>query len=356
MRYVPMDSLTEGMIVARNLYDANQNLLLKEGSEVKNAYKDKLKSMGLQGIYINDEFSNDIEVKDVISETVRLKALQTVKNVFIYPEQNSNNNKKSSLDDAKDILTKIIEDILENKDTMINLVDLKIFDDYTYFHCVNVAVLSIVVGMACGLNNAQLNDLGLGAFLHDIGKMFVHKKILNKNGRLDTDEFEHIKKHPEFGYQYLKKTFKIPAPAYVAVLQHHERYNGTGYPHQKSKEGISLYGRIICIADVYDALISNRTYRGALLPSEAMEYIMANGGTIFDPKLVQIFVTKVAPFPIGTMVNLSNGCKGIVIENFEKFCMRPKIKVVEKDNKIIQDPFIVDLSDLSDNRNVTIIN
>jgi HD-GYP domain-containing protein (c-di-GMP phosphodiesterase class II) len=347
----------EGMTVGKSLYDINHKLLLSKGNVISRTYIDRILLLGYQGIYIDDELSADIEVKDVIRDELRMKAIQSLKDAFIYTDVESVGGQKQlkqKMDVTKMMITNIVEDILENRDTMVNLIDLKFFDDYTFFHSVNVAVLSVLVGVELGLSREQLFNLGLAAILHDIGKIFIDIDILNKPSKLTADEYTIMKKHSEYGYNYLKETYEIPSAAYVAVLQHHEQYDGRGYPSGKGKGDISLLGRIICVSDVYDALTSNRPYRAQLLPSEAMEYIMANGGIMFDVNLTKIFVRKVAPFPVGTYVRLSNGYLGIVAQNFEEACMRPRVKIIlDKAGKRIP-PQIVDLKNDRFLRNVTI--
>ena len=123
-----------------------------------------------------------------------------------------------------------MDELLENKDVMVNMIDLKNFDNYTYAHSVNVAVLSIIIGIALDLNRNTLIKLGLGAILHDIGKVFINKGILNKPGKLTEVEFSKIKKHSMLGYKYIRDRFKLPTISHGAILEHHERYDGTGYP------------------------------------------------------------------------------------------------------------------------------
>lgn len=354
MRFVQINGLIEGMCLGKSLYDKNDKLLLSKGSIIQKSYIDRIYNMGYQGIYVEDKISEEIEVQDIIKEDLRRKTINTVKNVFI--QANSDNNDKCSgkVNQTKLLVGDIVEQIIDNKDTIVNLIDLKMFDDYTFYHCVNVAVLSIVLGASIGMNKEELFNLGLGAILHDIGKIFIDSSILNKEGKLTEEEYNIIQKHAEYGYDYLKETFEIPSAAYVAVLQHHEKFDGTGYPTQKGKNDISLYGRIIGIADVYDALTSNRPYRKALLPSEAMEYIMANGGLMFDINLTKKFVQKVAPFPVGTSVKLSNDYKGIVVKNYEEACLRPKIKVVFDSNNMEIKPQYYNLKDDKKLRNITI--
>lgn len=360
MRYVPVDGLVDGMIVGKSLYDINHNLLLSKGSEIKESYIEKIQKLGYQGVYIDDEISADIEVKDVINDEIRMKMIKTIKDVCIHSDldstssKNDRNQLEKKIQTTKKLICNIVEQLIENKDAMVNLIDLKFFDDYTFFHSVNVAVLSIVIGVGAGLKKEELYNLGLGAVLHDIGKMFIDKDVLNKEAKLTNEEYDLIKKHSEYGYKYLKETYQIPAASYVGILHHHEKFDGTGYPSNVAEDDISFIGRIICIADVYDALVSNRPYRAALLPSEAMEYIMANGGIMFDVNLTKIFARKVAPFPVGTYVKLSNGFTGIVAENYEEACMRPKVKIIfDNAGKKIM-PRYINLKDEKQLRSVTI--
>ena len=180
-------------------------------------------------------------------------------------------------------------------------------------------------------------------FFSDIGKVFIDKDILNKPGSLTEEEYELIKSHSTFGYEYLKKGNKYPLN-HVGVLDHRERYGGGGYPSGIKEDLISYFGRIIAVAYAYDALTSDRPYREALLPSEAMEYVMGSVSTLFDPDIVKVFVRKIAPYPIGTCVRLSNGMVGIVVENYEDLCMRPLIRVFQDQGEEIE-PYEIQLSD-----------
>jgi HD-GYP domain-containing protein (c-di-GMP phosphodiesterase class II) len=197
--------------------------------------------------------------------------------------------------------------------------------------------------------------LGLAAIMHDIGKVFVPKKILNKNAALTKDEFEVVKKHSYLGYSYIKDNTEIPSMSYVGILQHHEKFNGTGYPFNLNGDKISQFGRIVSIVDVYDALTSNRSYRNAASPSEAIEFIMGNSGNSFDPVLVDIFCKKVAPYPIGTSILLSDNRIGLVIQNYEDCCTRPVVKIYKHGNKKVK-PYIIDLKNDKNAMSVTIKN
>lgn len=352
MRFVPVNCIKEGMILGRKIQGKNDELMLNTGSVIHASYIEKLKNMGYIGVYIDDDLSDDIQINEVISQSLRFKAINSIKSVFTIIETGKDL-PKDTVDNICNLIDDITDSVLNNRNILTNLIDLKVFDDYTYYHSVNVGILSIIMGASLNLNKNRLCHLGLAAMLHDIGKVFISKKILNKPDKLTQDEFEVIKFHPLKGYEYLKKFFDIPISSYNAVLQHHERFDGFGYPKGFKGNKINLYGKIIAIADVYDALTSKRPYREAMAPSDAMEYIMSGYGSLFDPVLVKIFMQKVAPYPIGTCVALSNGSTGLVTENYSDYCLRPKIKIFMHGNLEVE-PYFIDLKHDMSLLNVTI--
>jgi HD-GYP domain-containing protein (c-di-GMP phosphodiesterase class II) len=341
------------MRLGKSLFNASGELLLSEGKELIPPYIDRLRQLRINGVYIDDSISEDIEIQNVVSDEVRNKAVQGVRNIMTHAISDNPADKTAAIVKAKEIVEALMEEIQKNSDLMVNMVDLKVFDEYTYYHSVNVAILSTVVGVAIGMNRKDLFALGLASLLHDLGKVFIEKEIISKPGRLSEDEFSDIKRHSELGYTYLRSMFEVPVKASMGVLHHHERYDGSGYPKGLSGEEISLFGRIIAVADVFDALVSDRPYRKALLPSDAMEHIMGNGGVIFDPNIARIFAMKIAPYPLGTAVELSNGNVGLVVENYEGFGLRPAIKIITEKGKSVT-PYVINLLTDSKCLNITI--
>jgi len=344
MRYVPIQSLKENSILKRTVYGPNRKVLLKEGVILDSYYISKLKNIGINGVYIEDQLSKGIDIKNIISEELRHEAVINVQETFIYAQKSHASDKEyEKNNDMINILTKnIVDEILNSQDLMINMIDLKVFDDYTFYHSLNVAIISIVLGASLDFTKEELYSLGLAAILHDIGKIFIPIEVLNKPGKLDSKEWLLMKNHPKKGFKFLKDKFRLPADAYKGILMHHERWDGTGYPKKHSFNEISIYGRIIAVADVYDALISDRPYRKGLLPSEAVEYILAGNDTLFDPKIVDVFLRKVTPYPSGTIVKLSNNSLAIVVENFEGQGSRPLVRVFNQNGENIE-PYILDL-------------
>ena len=343
MRFVPVNCIKAGMKTGKSLIGKNDELLLNSGVIIQESFIDRIKDLGYNGIYIDDEMSEGIEIAGVINDDLKFRTVKVIKDTFIKMEK-SKGGKLDNIDGITGILSLIIDEVVGNRDALVNIIDLKVFDDYTFYHSTNVAVLSLIVGVSLGLDKGTLYNLGLAALLHDIGKVFIPKEVLNKPSKLETDEFELIKTHAIKGYQYLKDKAGIPAHSYIGILQHHERFDGFGYPTLVGGKQISLFGRIIAVTDAYDALTSRRPYRRAMTPSEAIEYVMGSGGMHFDPEIAVCFTQKIAPYPIGTCVRLSNGTTGIVVENYRDYCLRPKVKIVQHNGKKIE-PHYLDLKE-----------
>lgn len=197
-------------------------------------------------------------------------------------------------------LLRTIEDIIElvkkNQNVLSSLSTLKTYDRYTFSHSINVFFLSMMTGYKFSFSKVQLLDLGMSALLHDIGKASIPKRILNKKTKLTNLELEIVKTHASNGYFFVKENIRIPDISFVGILYHHEKFDGTGYPVGVKGEKIDIFGRIIAIADVYDAITSDRPYRKALTHSKAMDCICANSGKYFDPQVVNAFADCVEAF------------------------------------------------------------
>lgn len=330
MRFVPASCLKPGMIMGKDLYSDDNELMLSKGKMLSETEIRRIRILKYPGIYIQDDISSEIEVKSAINSSLKNKTVKVLKQFFNHVKNGEDKRSIIEFNRIKELVNKIVDEISADKNTTINMLDLKVFDDYTYYHCVNVAVISIILGVAAQYPTNSLYKLGIGALLHDIGKVFLSKEIIDKKGKLTQVEFEEIKKHCIYGSRYLRDRWEVPYESNVAVLTHHERFDGSGYPHNLRQEKIPEFGRIITIADVFDALTSDRPYREAMQPSEAMEYIMGGSGVMFDPVFVNIFTRRIAAYPVGTCVELSNGLIGIIVENYECPCMRPKIKILSK--------------------------
>ena len=323
MRYMPMARVQTGMALGQDIYDGEGKLLLGRHLILEDASLEELLRLGFTGIYIDDEFSEDLTIAQVVRPEFKRDALEIVHSLFL-----EHKNYSMEQDNIQQVVMDVLGDVMGNSDLMCNMLDIKTYDDYVYFHSVNVAVLSTMIGTACDMNQEELDILTTAALLHDVGKRFVEEDVLNVKRALTEEERIMIVQHPKLGYEFLKDNFDFTPEVYESVLQHHEWYNGCGYPLRRSGSEIPIYARIIKIADVYDALTSKLPYHEALPPSEAVEYIMANAGAEFDPDLVDVFIRKIAMYPAGCEVSLSDGRTAVVMENNEEYILRPKVKVI----------------------------
>lgn len=353
MRIVPIECVRSGSYLGKTIYDNEGRILLKAGALLSQNIVKSIRNLNIYSVYIIDEYS-EMEIEDIIKPELRQKSVLLVKETFknidslsSHTSKDKNSLLKSNeiyFSSISEVAEELLENILNNKNILVSLVDIKSMDNYTYQHSVNVAILSLILGISLKLSKIDLINLCIGALIHDIGKVFIPKEIITKNGPLTFDEYELIKSHPRKGYDYLDSQYTLKTASKLIVLQHHERIDGYGYPNNIKGSKLNSLSKIVAIADVYDALTSDRSYRRALCPSEALEYIMANAGTMFDFDLVTIFAKTVVPFPFGTIVRLSNGDVGIVQETLPNFPLRPNVKIL-KSNDIKKEGRLVKLVD-----------
>lgn len=354
MRLVPVNSIKEGTFLAKTIYDTDGKLLLAKGYKLTQSLLRKVEESGIMSLYINDEYS-DNEIEDIIKPELRRKAIGTVKdsfeNIFKFNKhsQSAVVNKKAEMDkkyeqigNITQMADDIVDEIISQKNILINLVDIKSMDNYTYEHSINVTVLAIILGMELKYDKKKLTELAVGALLHDVGKVFIPKELLLKPGKLSDSEYETIKHHTTRGYEYIKSDETISFTSSSIALQHHERVDGTGYPQGIKEDKIYEYAKVVSIADVYDALTSDRPYRRAVSPNEAVEFIMGAAGRYFSYSMVNSFIKKIVPYPEGTIVRLSNGDIGVIEEINIDFPLRPRIKVIKRTG-VGWEPVSVDL-------------
>ncbi|MFY8062195.1 MAG: HD-GYP domain-containing protein, partial [Usitatibacteraceae bacterium] len=208
----------------------------------------------------------------------------------------------------------MVNSILRNSSALVSLTSLKRRDDYTFMHCVSVGIFMIGLGRQLGLDTAQLRMLGAAGLLHDVGKAYIPLDVLNKPGSLSPLEGEIMRAHPRLGYDALIEAGYTVETVLDAVLHHHERLDGSGYPEAFSGNEISLISRIASVADVYDAVTSQRVYHSAMAPTAALRMIRKRAGIDFDSTVAQALIKVVGIYPIGSLVRLSSGHLAVVSE------------------------------------------
>jgi HD-GYP domain-containing protein (c-di-GMP phosphodiesterase class II) len=250
---------------------------------------------------------------------------------------------------ARLVVNSLIDHVLQDEQTMIRMTAIKDYDDYTYYHAVNVSILSIGLGMKLGLSKKRLSELGIAAFLHDIGKVNIPKEILNKENSFTDAEWNIMKQHPSEGVKIIMRTMKMePMMIRGAIVsyEHHNNYDGSGYPSVPHQHQLDLYSKIVTIADRFDAMTSARVYsRVPKSPEKALQILVEGAGKDVDPLLLKMFIKLVGVFPIGTLVALDNDELGIVYKGNADEPERPQILlVVDSQGRKIENT-LVDLAE-----------
>lgn len=333
MRLVPLECVKPNTVIGKTLYDAEGRILAKNGLVLTEAIISKMKAIKIPAIYIIDEYSTE-EIEDIIKPSLRQEAISTIKEAFSSINRITVADKLSKKDakyfnNIENMAENLIESVLNNNNVLLSLVDIRSMNNYLYSHSVNVAIISLVLGIALKLSKKQLQNLCIGALLHDVGKTFIPNEILMKETELDSEEVLILEQHSNLGYKYLSDTYNLSAHCKMIVLQHHERPDGLGCPNKLTADKINNLSKIVSIADAYDSLSTGRPNKKAMFPSDVLEYLMSNAGKMFDYDMVNKFCKIVIPFSSGTLVELSTGDIAVVQETLPNFPLRPIVKIIK---------------------------
>ena len=331
------------MITAQSIYNPLGASYLTKGMELSPTYIERLEKARFDGVTVT---SLDPKLKlappdDIVQEKTRISAIQNVATAFHSVEENG------TFDPAplQGISENILQDIIAQQKNLVQLTDIRLHDTYTFAHSVNVAILSSLLGVLLKLSREEQLKLTLGGLLHDIGKITVPYEILTKAGHLTDDEWSVMQGHPEAGRQRLKKMFPNDTLLSTIALQHHEHIDGSGYPNHLKGEQIHRYGRIVAIADVYDALTSVRPYKRAYTPSVAHRLMATCSPGHFDLDLLKLFFDNVAIYPVGTILKTQDGYAIVKKVEFG-YTLTPVVCVfANREGKLLNAPSDLDLKE-----------
>jgi len=346
---VSLDKALTGSVIARTVYSHDGVLLLSEGMRLTEEHKRKLSHNGVSDLFIEQPEYTGLTVSDIVRQEVLTDVKAQVKDIMAMPSL------KAGIDAKRvaDLIELLLDDILTSGEILSHLNGLRSIDEntYTFSHSVNVAVYAMVTGIGMDMSRETLKELGTGAIMHDVGKMMVDGNILQKPGGLTQLEFEEVKKHTVLGYELLQKIEGMGNAAAQIALSHHERMDGSGYPRGMSGIEIPLASRIVAVADVYDALTSDRVYRVKEDTHKVLDYIANQAGSHFDRMTAEAFVRQIAHYPVGTAVVLLSGSKGLVSRQNRNLPHRPCIRVViDADGVMLKRHQELDLSQSNGNR------
>ena len=380
MYLVSIKSLKPNDILGKAIVSEKGQVLLNKGVKLDEHYINILDKYGYQFVYIEDDDTKDITVEDDISDELKTKAIKTIKKVFdiVTPTKDDN------VDDFKEIIKKIEKGEIKKKladspfiksiesmsyDIVNSLGDVKVLngmaslkrqDNFTYQHCLDVTILSVALASKLLYTKKRLIELAKGCLLHDIGRILINKSLYTQPRKLSDAEFELIKKHPQIGYLVLKDVSQVGIIGSHIAYQHHEQQDGLGYPRglkgnnllpvpdKVTEEGyIMPLAEIVCVTNVYDALVSPRAYRSAYTPDQAFFIMKRMAGKQLNIEAFRVFSDMIPAYPIGTTVYILNGKYknfiGVVSKVNQENLSRPTVRLLYNASKKRISPLEIDL-------------
>ncbi|EFM24157.1 MULTISPECIES: HD-GYP domain-containing protein [Selenomonas] len=343
MLRLPVSKLKDGMVLGQSLFNTAGGSYLVKGQPVTIDYIRKLRQIGIQSVTVTsmDPAHKLPPPPDVIEEKTRINAISTVYNTFQSIEENG------TLDTTalQRVTDSIVFDLFENRNNLVQLTDIRAHDAYTFAHSVNVAVLSAMMGMLCHMPRDEISLITLGGLLHDLGKVDVSSAILTKNRGLSDREFKIMKNHPLDGSRRILNVSDLPKKSILAAIaaQHHEHIDGSGYPNGITGNEMHHYAKITAIADVYDALTSERPYKKAYMPNIAYNIMHNINKGQFDQDLLDTFFNNVALYPEGAVLKTTFGFAVVKESRFGRTTTPIIILFADTNGKLLNERSVIDL-------------
>jgi HD-GYP domain-containing protein (c-di-GMP phosphodiesterase class II) len=347
MRLVPIATLSEDSRLARDILSGRDGApLLRAGVTLSARFVDHLHKAGIQAVWVEDEYGRGIDPVPVISAQTRAHATRVLSALHGEAKEAVAAGRTldpESTDELSDVVDHILQEIEEHDGKAVVLADLCGARAYDLQHSIDVAALGLLIGRRLIIEHGWLDykgerqddrheerlfRLGMGLILHDIGKLALPESILQRPGRLSEDEFELVKTHPKAGAKLVRDTGVWDPLVQASVLRHHERWDGSGYPDGKVGTEVHEMARIAAVADTFDAITSERVFAPAKPAHVGVRAILAGAGTLFDPVICDVFSRRVAPFPPGIEVELTDGRRAVVVSVPANEPDRPVLRVI----------------------------
>lgn len=341
MQRVSVGFLEAGMVAARNVHSAEGRLLVTKDTVLSDAMVANIQKTSLGSIYVRNPLFQDIEAEEVVTEDNRRKAVMALKSAVTAYQKT----KVLDIQPLKKVLRELVVEIIRNRDSMIHQLDMRTYQDYIYAHSVNTCVLSVLIAVNLDYPEGKLTDLALGTMLHDVGMMMLPDALLMKMGNLTPEESKQVQQHPEDGFNILRTVREIPITVAHIAYQHHERVDGKGYPRNLTADKILEFAKVAAVADTFDALVSDRPYRKGMVPHEAYEVMMALADSYVDRDILHLFLTHVAIYPVGAVVQLDNGQHGVVTKVLPRLQTRPQVRLLtDQQGNLLSEQTEIDLT------------
>jgi HD-GYP domain-containing protein (c-di-GMP phosphodiesterase class II) len=341
MKFIKVSELKAGDRFSKPVYIDQENILLPPNVPLKQKEIDRLVRWGIEtvtteGDLLSEDSSADKSTKvalaNILKAPLHQQFLKTYTTLLegMQAVQSAVKERQSIdtilIDKTVDTLVKVLKD---KREEFVQYIFFENTGESTFAHnALHCATLSTLIGMQMGILQHKLFPLTTGALLHDVGMLRIPESIVEKQGKLDPKEAQTIKVHPIYSYTIIKKELNYSDEVAIVALQHHERWDGQGYPKGLSGKQIHLYARIVSVADAYEAMISKRPYRNSMIGYQAMKSLLSDNGRRFDPDVLKIFIQSMGIYPLGSIVLLSDSSIGSVIETNPESPLRPKVKIL----------------------------
>ncbi len=335
-KFMRTRQLQPGMRVDHPVVDRLGRILVARGAELDEYIIDSMVKMGIMSVYIQEitddedappcpaaqknieKLRTDDQAKVSLSDSVRKRVSEGIQYVY------NNTDDPALIQTTDNIADSLMSAIQENDAMAIDISALKTSDEYTFKHSVDVATISMIVAKKMGMPEEAIHEIGVTGLLHDVGKTKIPPEILNKPGRLSDDEFAIMQQHSVYGYRIIQNHEDLSDDVKLGVLQHHEKINGKGYPMSVPGDKINPYAKVLAVADIYDALVTERPYKAAFSQREAVEMIMSMTQEL-DLYAMESFLQSMILYPVDSVVELSNGERARVVKNSPYYILRPTV-------------------------------
>ena len=316
-----VDQVRNGMILAKPVFNLNGTKLLEKNYTLDEKMITRLENAGAKRLWVTDD--SNLFLKDFVPQKIYNETVKELEDV----QAKVTKGKSFDAYTVNEVAHELVEQIIANEMPFAEMVRMKLTENTVLEHMVDVSLLSIITAKALGMDKLDMRFLGFASLVHDVGKIFVPAEILAKPAKLNESEMRLVKKHPQIGYDILSGIEGINKHTLNVALQHHERLDGSGYPHGLQGKHIKLFSRIVAIADIYTAVIREKSYRPRIPIYEAGELLWSDAGAKLDRKLTSVFLRNVVAFPLRSSVKLNNGKVGKVVYQNSEFPTRPIVSI-----------------------------
>ncbi len=325
MRVISIDSVKGNELLAKDILNNNNSILMAAGTVVKREYVKRLRDLDIEFIYVDDELAQGVNLTESLELQIKEQCQEAVRNILLkYSFHND-----QELDEIRTIADEIISDIMNEPEVMYNLSSIRNKNESTYSHSLNVCALSVILALKLKQPKTKVKDIAIGCLLHDIGFTYISMDFSNLRAEdCSEKELKEIKKHIIYGYSAVEKVDWLSAISKDIIISHHERLDGSGYPFRLKADKIKIGSKIAAVCDEFDSRVyGNLTTK--MKVHDAIDYIVSQAGVKFDFNVVKAFVASVAAYPTGALVITNQDEIGIVLRQNTKCPTRPVIRIIK---------------------------